>query len=607
MFFKKKKSRDPAGVRKPKSGSATHNIEQFVVEEIELQGDARPAPMSTGRQFKPRKTSRVWPLLRRQIGLIGLAALLAAATLFSRSLWPLDETRLVSMAWEMSLRGDWWVPLLNGEPATRTAPLPLWLIGLGWAVSGVNDWWPRVLPVLFALAGAYVAGGLARRLWPGQAEIARYAPFVLIGSFLWAVYATYAVSDMLLAFFTLLAMYALVWIWRQRDYRVWLLLGLALGMGMLVRGAWIFLYVYPLALLAPLWARAAPRPRWGHWYADLLKAAVLAALIFAAWAIPAAMRAGLPYGLNALFPPFSAYVYEFVSPQQPLWWYLALLPIAGLPWTVWPLIWIRLWRTRRDPVNAGIVFCLVWSALSLAIFSSIDIKQAHFLLPLVPAFVLPVAYLVFDQRFAEDQDDSVFTTLVFPIIVLGGLLAVLPGLPRVEFLPDFLWDLSPFIGIAIVLVGMAVGGLPIHEVKPRALNMAAALIALISITWLIIGWQFNGHYQVDGIARELSKAQSEHRPLAYIGDYAGQYQFAGRLHRPLTVLKPDAIEIWLRENPTGWVVADTWVWQPASLPGAQPLLEQAHRGGATRIWDATVLPAPHIEMSTDSSSAPSTP
>ena len=44
------------------------------------------------------------------------ALLLAALQLWLRPLLPVDETRYLSVAWEMWSRGDFLVPYLNGEP-----------------------------------------------------------------------------------------------------------------------------------------------------------------------------------------------------------------------------------------------------------------------------------------------------------------------------------------------------------------------------------------------------------------------------------------------------------------------------------------------------------
>ena len=50
------------------------------------------------------------------------------ATLVYRPVLPIDETRYLSVAWEMWLRGDFLVPHLNGEPYSHKPPLLFWLM-----------------------------------------------------------------------------------------------------------------------------------------------------------------------------------------------------------------------------------------------------------------------------------------------------------------------------------------------------------------------------------------------------------------------------------------------------------------------------------------------
>src|SRR4030065_1652820 len=101
----------------------------------------------------------------------------------------------------------------------------------------------------------FLAARMARFLWPGQGDAARYVPLALLGGFYWVCSATLLSADLLTVFFTLFALSTVLWMWRTRDLRVWLLLGLAFGLGLLASRRLIFLYVLPVGVLAPLWAR----------------------------------------------------------------------------------------------------------------------------------------------------------------------------------------------------------------------------------------------------------------------------------------------------------------------------------------------------------------
>ncbi|HQG30775.1 MAG TPA: glycosyltransferase family 39 protein, partial [Deltaproteobacteria bacterium] len=99
--------------------------------------------------------------------------MLVLVPLFTRTYLPIDETRYVSVAWEMWLRGDFLVPHLNGRTYSDKPPLLFWIYNLGWAIAGVNDIWPRLVSPLFGAASLLLTAGIARRLWPGDRQIQR--------------------------------------------------------------------------------------------------------------------------------------------------------------------------------------------------------------------------------------------------------------------------------------------------------------------------------------------------------------------------------------------------------------------------------------------------
>ncbi len=140
------------------------------------------------------------------LALLLLAALTAVAML-SRPLTPIDETRYVSVAWEMWLRGDFLVPFKNGEPYSHKPPLMMWMFQAGWAVFGVNDWWPRLVSPLFSAGGLLLTMGLAGRLWPDRPGLGGQAVLILASSLLWTIFSTSAMFDVILAFFVLLGMH----------------------------------------------------------------------------------------------------------------------------------------------------------------------------------------------------------------------------------------------------------------------------------------------------------------------------------------------------------------------------------------------------------------
>lgn len=576
-----RKKRRRAG-RPGRGDGRVRALEQFVVEEIEVGGVAEPIAA-------PKRSA---PSVRRpaslRIGFEGfvLWLILIAVSFSIRDPWPVDETRMLAVAWEMWLRESVIVPWLNGDYFVHP-PLAYWVIHLGWHVFGVNDWWPRLAPSLFALASVYVTGRLARRLWPEALDVQRYAPVVLLGTVVFALYVTLALPDMLQVFFALLALWGTLIMWRPRDSYAWLLVGLAVGLGSLAAGPMVLIYALPPALLAPLWVDRGSKPNWGNWYAEVFNALLLGLALGAAWAVPVGAQAGVGYLWELLVHAPALFALEHFASSHPWWWYSLLTPVVFLPWSILPLNWARLWHIRAEPSNAGLNFCIVWIVSVLMLLSLFDMKQPQFLLPVLPAGALMTAHLLLNEELHNYGHDSALSGMTIPLILFGGLAAIIPKLPRVDFLPQILWEISPFVGVAIVIVGIALAWLPLKEVRRRTTDTALIGVLLALLIVIGAGSQFNASYRVNEAALAIRQAQDASRPVAYVGDYQGQFQFSGRLYQSLAILDARNAERWARQNPSGIIVALADAWRPLAV-GAKPVFDGRVGDQALRIWDAAL-------------------
>jgi len=328
---------------------------------------------------------------------------------------------------------------------------------------------------------------------------------------------------------------------------------------------------------------------WKYWYADIFKAAFVGLAIYAAWAVPAAAGTGVAGVLGPLRAPLDAHTLDLFAGARPWWWYLLLLPALAFPWALWPLPWMRLWHIRREPISNGLAFCMLWAVSVIALLSFFEVRQPQFLLPVVPAFFLVAAWLLLDEKHATHDHSRLASTMIFPLLLLGGLLAILPGLPRVGYLPEFLWQLSPFVGVGIIGVGVAIGWLPLPAIEARIANMAVTVVVITTLVLLIGGWQLNANFDMSGAARVLATAQQQGSAVAHVGAYRGQYHFAGRLTKPLAVVEPEQVALWIAEHPDGLIVTYMNVWQPRPLPASPSLYEQPYADTQLHIWPAASL------------------
>jgi 4-amino-4-deoxy-L-arabinose transferase-like glycosyltransferase len=572
---------------RPRSAAPADPLAKFIVEEIELSSEA-PAAATTeaSRRSALRRPSAGMLDAARLVALwLGLTALLAAAAAFGRSLWPMfGETRVLAIAWEMWTARAFLVPQLNGEPFLA-APLFFWLVHLGWALFGVSEAWARWLPALAAVGVLLVTARLARLLWPGAREVARYAPLVLVGTFAFAFSITLTLPTLWLVLAVQIALWALVLRWRQRDERSFLLLGTGLGLGLLAGGPIVLVYVLPLALAAPLWARGDPRLRWRHWYADLAKALVIASVLLAIWLAAAAKTAGFGYGLAWLGEGLALFQrLEPLSASGPWWWLLAALPLAFLPWSLLPLLWWRVWHIRHAPLDAGFGFCLFWIWFALGALMAFGHTQPQWLLPLLPAGALAVSWLWLHETQREIGADSALAGFSLPLVVLGAAVLVLPKLPRLEALPGVVWEISPFAGLGLIGLGVALAFLPQLEIRRRLRETAAANALFVVLAVLAFGLLWDERLRVNEAADRMAALQAAGRPIAVVGEYHGEFQFPARLAVPPRVLEPAQAENWAAWHPQGVLVAFKSTWQPRFA--APPLFEIPWGEGSLRAWAA---------------------
>lgn len=491
------------------------------------------------------------------LGPVLLLVVLTAVALGTRPMTPIDETRYVSVAWEMWLRDEYLVLYKNGEPYSHKPPMLFWLYNLGWMAFGVNEWWPRMVSPLFSLGGLLLTLSIARRLWPTELEAGRNALWVLSSSLLWMVFSTSAMFDVMLAFFVLLGMRGLLIAAAESRLRGFIWLAVAIGLGVLAKGPVILLHLLPAAVLAPWWTKGmhGTLSSWKNWYGSILLAIVGGAAIALAWAIPAAIHGGEEYR-NAIFWGQTANrMVDSFAHKRPIWWYLPLLPILLFPWLVWPALWKRFAALRETGLDMGLRFCLAWMLPVFAAFSFISGKQIHYLVPLFPSFALVAGYLlVHATRTKLEQPAKLFLPTVL-MLVAGSAMVYFAfvGLPG----DAAIWkNFSGWPGALLVLLAILLAWM--GRIWKRAIPALAILsAAFLSLFQLYLSPAAYSSYDVHPIANEINKLQQRGVTVAHAGNYHAQYQFAGRLLKPLEMLEAKEVKQWLETHPDGAVVAYT--------------------------------------------------
>jgi 4-amino-4-deoxy-L-arabinose transferase-like glycosyltransferase len=488
------------------------------------------------------------PAVRRDAPWLALLWLMLVAVSLTRPLLPIDETRYAAVAWEMWQRGDLLVPHLNGEPYHHKPPLLFWLIQAGWAVFGVNDWSMRLISPLFGAATMGLTHRLGRDLWPQRPQVARMAPFVLLASLLYTYFASALMFDAMLAFFVTLGYFGLVRAWRSgAGAGGFVLLSLGLGGALFAKGPVALLHLLPLALAAPWWMREQ-RPVWGRWYLGVLLALLGGAAMILAWAIPAGIAGGETYR-NAIFWGQTANrMVKSFSHLAPWWSYLAWLPLMLAPWLLWPRWWRGLGRGLLD--ESGWRFVVFGALFCLLAFSLVSGKRPHYLLPEFALFALIVARSLC-------QSPAGRASLVLPVLglVATGVaaIAMAPRLAAAFAGSDSVWGLYGFGALSVLCGAMLALCRP---TEPWIDVRRIATATLVAACGLMLAFEVSLRepYDMDAVGERLAQFEAEGRPLAYAGDYHGQWTFPGRLRHPVAEISETGVATWLAAHREGRVL-----------------------------------------------------
>ena len=509
--------------------------------------------------------------------LVASVLLLAVLQLWLRPLLPVDETRYLSVAWEMWSRSDFLVPWLNGEPYSHKPPLLFWMIHGLWAVFGVSELSARLVPPALSLLALWWSALLADRLWPGRAhEVRPLVPWLLFGSVFWLNFYTLVQFDLLLVLAALGAWLGMLRA-RWKPWSGWLTVALAIGLGVLAKGPVILLPVLPVVLSAPWWWCDDRPASWWPWYLGGFAALLLGAVIALAWALPAGLAGGDTYRHAIFWGQSAGRVVASFAHGSPWWSYLLWLPLLWLPWLLWPAVWRGLQRLSLS--DQGVRFCLAGLLPALLLFSLINGKQGKYLLPLLPLLALLTARGLADLP-------SIRFRLRFAGVLLAILGVVLTALPWWPWGPDWLSEVQALWGPALLL-----WSIPLFRWRlPRLAAVRATSLAV----WLATATLYLGvvslmapQVELRPLAVRLADLQQAGNAIAWLGKYHGQFQFLGRLQQrvePLTDMH--SVRDWLERHPQGYLL----VHYATPAPEVPPSLTiQLYRSGSLVLWPAGEL------------------
>ena len=522
--------------------------------------------------------------LRVTAFLVLLWLLVVAAALLFRPLLPRDETRYVSVAWEMWHSGKFLVPRINGLPYGHKPPLFFYLIQFGWFLFGVNEWSARLTGPFFGLLSLLLTAHLARRLWPGDTTIRKLSPFILLAMPLFAIMTTLTMFDLMLCFFVLLSATGLLAAGREKALQGWIMVATGIGGGLLTKGPVTMVFVVPLGLLAPWWLKSSVQSSWWRWYSRLFIAVLIGVAIALLWAIPAAKAGGPEYGNAILWGQTVGRMVRSFAHRRPWWWYVPFAPLITLPWS-YQLLRIR-HLTAFKPDHAD-RFCLSWSIPAFVLLSITSGKQIHYLIPLLP----PVALLL-----ARFLGSAVPTQIRAELRIMAGLYLIVGiGLSILPRMANWWAQLAPYSHVSIAWgITFIVMGIIFFRISPKdstvtVMTNCVAMILFIVLMHATFFRQLINVYDASPIANKIAYLQHNTKTVAiYPKEYASQFNFSGRLDTVIGIDDWQELGDWVKKYPHEYVILFSSKLPPSNQ-SAEPEYVRRFIGRWTSIWQAEVF------------------
>jgi 4-amino-4-deoxy-L-arabinose transferase-like glycosyltransferase len=489
--------------------------------------------LKLGRHGELRVSPALWMLL-----LLPFLTVLPAV--------PIDETRYLSIAWEMRQTGSWIRLHLNGLPYFDKPPLLFWLVNLGWSVLGASVWSARAIVLLCGMGCIELCRRLEIRL---AADASEEAAWLLMGFIFFALFSGVVMFDVTLCLCVLMGFLAIVTYVQTGERRALILLFVASALGMLTKGPVTLLHFAGPILAARWWSLAAPPASWRK-VVTMFLAAVLGALPVLLWALMAVHHMGGAHAHDLLLHQTAGRVVDSFAHQRPLWWYLPWVPVLLLPWPIL-LRWRRVAslpgaRLGTPAARFGVTACVP----ALIAFSVVSGKQLHYLLPLLPGVALLLGAWLRQDRALLSPRRLWIPIAMLAVAWLWSIFGKTPKSPLGVGGDTAIW----LHLLSASLIALTVAYVLISR-KARTERRAAVVMLLLTLALLpILRLQLLAPMDLTAIAQRVASLRGQGIPVACTDDDPGLITFLARLPEPLPEVDDQHRAAWVQQHPTGYLL-----------------------------------------------------
>ena len=328
-------------------------------------------------------------LSRRGLWVLLLAfAVVWFGTLEYRKLIKPDEGRYAEIAREMAVSGDFVTPRLNGIKYFEKPALQYWVTATAFKAFGEDEWTARIWPGITGFLSVLLAFFTTRRLFGERAAL--LAASTLAGCLFMVIIGHLNTLDMGLSFFMQLALSGVLLANRDgaapAERRRWMLVVWAALAGAMLSKGLVALVLCGAVLVAySLLARdLAPWRR-----LELLRGIPLFLVLAAPWFVAVSLANPEFFHFFFIHEHFERFLTKAHGRYQPPWYFLAVLLVGTLPWTLMMLqAWFGAWFRERAIGFQPQRLLVLWAFVILAFFSASSSKLPSYILPMAPALAM---------------------------------------------------------------------------------------------------------------------------------------------------------------------------------------------------------------------------
>jgi len=343
-----------------------------------------------------------------------------------------DEPRYAQVAREMFQRGDLITPTLGGHTWFEKPALLYWMMMASYRAVGVSEWSARFGSALAGLLTIAAVYWISRRLELRQGSKPRslsfFSTLVIASSGGSIVFARAASFDIVITMTVTWALGFFLASELEAGRRHWLLAGFYCFVGLSLLAKGLVGIVLPFGVIGAFYLlrRRLPGRR------------MMFSLV---WGIPLALGvAGLWYGpviarhgwhfIDEFFIQhhFARYFSNKYQHPQPVYFYLPVMLILILPWTLFlieSLVKARDWNwSDNDARDKTRVFAFAWFVVPIVFFSFSGSKLPAYILPSLPAAALLTGERL--SLFVSGKSNNFLTirltAVMLLLFALGGVI-----------------------------------------------------------------------------------------------------------------------------------------------------------------------------------------